>query len=133
MSSDAATALDLFSAVSDGNLQEVDRLMRMGVDVNIRDPSDGSTCLFQAIAEHEISIARRLLDGGADPNIFTQNTMTSPLGCAAIAGNIEMVALLIASKARLSDDELATGLMGECERLGLHNVVEVIARTRNQH
>jgi ankyrin repeat protein len=129
MSSDAATAFDLFSAVSGGNIQEVDRLVRMGVDVNIRDPLDGSTCLFQAIVEHDVSIARRLLDGGADPNIYTQNTRTSPLGCAAIAGDIEMVVLLIASKARLSDDELATGILGECERLGLHNVVEAISCT----
>ena len=59
----------LLSAVEQGNLQNVDRLLqgafRLGIDVR----NDMGAALFSAVHHGRLALVERLLSGGADPNL----------------------------------------------------------------
>lgn len=121
-----ALGYELLAASSEGKLSEIDRLIALRANPNFRDVLHGGTCLHHAVGNGDLSATRRLLEHGADPNITTQNTSTSPLGIAALAGNEAMVELLLASDARISEDELVTGLLSECRELGFNDIADMI-------
>jgi len=114
----------LFAAAKRGALDEIRRLVDQGADVNSRDIMHGGTCLHKA-AKNEAA-TRLLLELGADPNIATQNTDTSPLGSAALAGRTIIVKLLIAHGAKLSQGEYDTDLLTEIRALGFKEITDLI-------
>src|SRR4051794_20044715 len=126
MNSTMALNNELLAAASAGNIGEIDRLIMLGANPNFRDVLHGGTCLHQAVGKGEIAATRRLLELGADPNIVTQNTYTSPLGLAALAGNGAMAALLLSFDARLSEHEFLTGLLSECRELDHNDIANMI-------
>lgn len=71
--------------------------------------SDGpGTPLVVAARNGQIEAARVLIEGGADVNAgrrYTEGWKATPLAAAVAGGHIEMIKLLEASKARLSDND----------------------------
>jgi ankyrin repeat protein len=126
MNSTMALNNELLAAASAGNIGEIDRLISLGANPNFRDVLDGGTCLHHAVGKGDIVATRRLLGFGSDPNIVTQNTSTSPLGVAALAGNEAMVELLLTFGARLSELEVLTELLSECRELNYNKIVNMI-------
>lgn len=57
----------LRSDAGSGEIDEVDRLLRLGVNVNAADFWNRETALMQAVMNHQLSMIKRLLAVGADP------------------------------------------------------------------
>jgi ankyrin repeat protein len=88
---------DLLDAVQHQNLHLVPELIRHGADVNAAS-QNGWTPLMLAILHDSRSLAKLLLDNGADPNLTTaseENPCRSPLAVAISNGRVEMVKLLM--------------------------------------
>lgn len=62
-------AVALFKAVRDGAVRDVEQLLGKGGSPNIRDPGTGDTPLRLAAGLNHLSIAKTLLEAGADPNV----------------------------------------------------------------
>lgn len=121
---------------------EVTRLQNLLKDspdlINARDNS-GRTPLHQAVEKGQITVARFLLDHGAEVNL-RDNSGRTPLYRAAASGNKAMVEFLLSRKA---DPQIADGdgalPLHESVWLGYKSIVELLlaggtpvdARTRN--
>jgi len=84
-----------FSAIEQGNVNQVKNLIEDGVDVNARDGS----AIYKAVYRDRLDIVKLLIDGGADVNLVVPGIRGAPLALAAANGQLEMVKLLIASGA----------------------------------
>ena len=62
-------AAALFKAVRDGAVRDVEQLLGKGGSPNICDPGTGDTPLRLAAGLNYLSIAKTLLEAGADPNM----------------------------------------------------------------
>jgi len=91
----SASAQDnpLVEAVQKGNQQELERLLRNGADVNVRD-GNGNTPLASAVLLGDVEAVRMLLDHGADVNA-RGSFGTPPLILASMAGSSEIVRMLL--------------------------------------
>ena len=83
----------LLEAAGEGNLSEMDALVRAGADVNASIEGDGSA-LIAAAKTGRVSAVRWLLDRGASPNLGVEGD-GSPLIAAASSGSVEVAALLL--------------------------------------
>ena len=72
---------DLFSAIQDGNLEMVRKLLEKGADPNLQDISDGSTLLHYSVAAAKADIVQELITKGALVNA-EDNCKESPLHVA---------------------------------------------------
>ena len=88
------TKEELFDAVRNGNLAEVERLLDRGADVGVRDDGDGFTPLHEACFWGRTDIARLLLDRGADPGARGDAGTTS-LHTACEWGHTDIARLLL--------------------------------------
>jgi beta-lactamase regulating signal transducer with metallopeptidase domain len=88
-------ALDraLFEVAEDGNISDIEELLRAGADVNAVLRGDG-TPLIAAAREGHIEAVRLMLNRGADPNIPAPGD-GNPLIVAAHEGHIDIVRLLL--------------------------------------
>lgn len=59
----------LFRAVRNGTVRDIEQLLGKGGDSNLRDPLTGDTPLRLAAGLNRLSIAKALLQAGANPNI----------------------------------------------------------------
>ncbi len=89
-----------FTAAESGNVQEVDRLLDAGADVNVRD-SRGETPLFSAALSGSKEIAESLIAHGADVNATDRDGLT-PLHLAAYQSRREIVKLLVGKSANVN-------------------------------
>lgn len=124
--STAVVSTELLGIVGRGDIAEISGLLDAGANPNFQDVFDGSTCLHRIAAKGHLAVIELLLSKGADPNLVTQNTSASPLGVAALAGQEGVVDLLIANGAKLSQSEIATGLVQECRDCGHARIAEAI-------
>lgn len=97
--------LILVSAVKDGNLDEVRRLIADGADFEVRVPVTGTldddyTPLGLAVREGHAEVVRVLLDAGADPRRTIGLMRGSPLHDAAYFGKADHIDLLTTSSER---------------------------------
>src|SRR5262249_40530806 len=83
----------LLEAAADGDNNDIDELLRAGVNVNCVVEGDGSP-LIAAAREGHLDTVRFLLDRGADPNQSVQGD-GSPLIMASREGHTDIVALLL--------------------------------------
>jgi ankyrin repeat protein len=113
-----------FAAAESGNVQEVDRLLAAGADVNARD-SQGETPLFYASFSGSKEVAELLLAHGADINAPDREGLT-PLHAAAYQGRREVVGLLIRKGANVN----ARSKDGSTP---LHKAMEWFAGARRGH
>jgi beta-lactamase regulating signal transducer with metallopeptidase domain len=88
-------ALDraLLETVEDGDLDEINRILAAGANVNAAIPGDGNA-LIVAVRRGDIRIVRRLIEAGADPNLGVEGD-GSPLIQAAQGGHLAIATLLI--------------------------------------
>ena len=99
----------LFAAVARNDIQEVDRLLRVGViDVNMRARYSGDSALGSAASLGEVEMVRLLLDRGANPNIGDKDNLT-PLQLAAHHGNLAIVRMLLKAGANVNSPDSRYG------------------------
>ncbi|WP_257265623.1 ankyrin repeat domain-containing protein [Endozoicomonas sp. ONNA2] len=128
----------LKSAISKGDLASVNRLLDLGVNVNVRG-RDGYNPLYWAVGRKDsVDFIKTLLDRGANPNITVGNRLleekTTPFLKAADWGDYPALKLLLDRGADLHarDDRGCTALhlAPTCEGL-FHNKATVSARILN--
>ena len=94
------SANDVISAAKSGDVGEVERLIRSGVDINIRD-NGGNTALILASYYDHIEVVKLLIEAGVDLNIRDDESSTA-LILASYQNNIEVVKLLTEGGANLN-------------------------------
>ena len=104
----------LSAAVTTHNLEAVQVLLEHNADVNLQN-IDGQTPLYGALTGVEskaVRLVRRLLEHGADPNIFHKLDHSTPLHAASSRGWLEAARLLLSYGAKVDekDDEGRTPL-----------------------
>ena len=87
----------LIEACINGNLEEVNRLIAAGADVNAKD-KDGFMALMEATIKGHAEIAKILLSAGANPNVEYQVGFTVLIE-AAVHGYAEVVKVLLDGEA----------------------------------
>lgn len=93
----------LFIAVISCDKQQIDALLKSGVNVNCTMDS-GRTPLFVAALQNNTEITKLLLEANANPNIVDRNGST-PLLEAIEKGGVPLVKLLIASGANINQPD----------------------------
>ncbi|XRM47514.1 hypothetical protein ABZX51_010485 [Aspergillus tubingensis] len=88
------------SQEAEARLKIMRRLIEGGADVEARVGSDGPVALHSAALDFCFEDAAILLENGADVNVSTREGLT-PLACAAIQGNLEMVKLYLDHSAKV--------------------------------
>jgi beta-lactamase regulating signal transducer with metallopeptidase domain len=88
-------ALDraLLEVAEEGDVFDIEELLRAGADVNAVIPGDG-TPLIAAAGDGQLEAVRYLLDRGADPNLAASGD-GNPLIVAADEGHMQIVRLLL--------------------------------------
>jgi ankyrin repeat protein len=71
----------LLDAITPGNVNEVDRLLNLGANANAVSENTERTPLYKAVVINDLPIVRRLLQGGANPNLKIR-LMSSPFKLA---------------------------------------------------
>ena len=90
--------INLHQAVISGDIKAVHEQIKAGADINIKDPSGGSSPLITAAVFGKTEIAKALIDAGADLNL-TNNEGSTPLITAAFFCRTEIVEALLANGA----------------------------------
>lgn len=118
----------LRDAASNGNIPEIERLIKNGADVNAKDQFTGSTVLHNALSSHNSAVTKLLLSLGANPN--QSDDFGEPvLIKAALANQHEVVKVLLDNGAdiNIKDRKGNTALLVAVkEGQGWTNVVEVL-------
>lgn len=93
--------LQLDDVIEAGNLDELQRLIDSGINVNARDPGGSrETPLHVAIGRANHPAVRLLLENGADPNAVSRYEIT-PLRMAAQSGHMDIARALVDHGAEL--------------------------------
>ena len=108
MLSTAAAASTIHLAARSGDLEQVQRLVLDGVNVNEKAVRDETPLMVAALAGQG-EIVNYLLQRGADINARNNSGMTA-LHAAAHAGHADIVELLIAKGARVNDADNSFGV-----------------------
>ena len=91
----------LMTCASRGSVEAVQSLLERGAKVNVQEPRNGQSALMWAIADQHPSVARLLIEHGADVRAHTKTGFT-PLMFAAQQGDLESAQVLLASNADLN-------------------------------
>ncbi len=97
----ASSTTDIWSAVAEGNREEVMRLLKAGVSINAKQPGSGATPLNTAAVFGQIGMAKLLIEKGADVSIANQDGNTA-LHIASFFAHEELVELLLEKGASVS-------------------------------
>jgi len=112
---------NLLAASSNGDVLEVKRLLKEGVDINARFGGDGETSLHRAASAGRVEVARVLLDAGANPNATTSEGAT-PLLEASYKGYVDIAKLLLERGANVNAAEKRHGFTPLQEAIRKGNV-----------
>ncbi|MBT8477377.1 MAG: SDR family NAD(P)-dependent oxidoreductase [Gemmatimonadetes bacterium] len=97
-SADTEASVGLHQAVVEGDLETVRELIEAGSDLNVKEPSGGSSPLLTAATFGRTEAARALIDAGADVN-QQNNEGSTALLTAAFMAHAEIVEALLAAGA----------------------------------
>jgi fucose 4-O-acetylase-like acetyltransferase len=89
-----APKIGLFTAAVTGNLEAVHQHIKAGSDLDIKEPTRGSTPLITATVFGKTKVAMALIEGGADVNC-QNNEGSTPLITAAVFCRTEIVKALL--------------------------------------
>ncbi len=89
--SDIASYMGLHLAAHEGRVEDINRLIAKGADLNARDGAGRAPAHVAAFASHDDAL-RALANGGADMNAL-ENRLYDVLTIAAVANDAEMVSL----------------------------------------
>jgi len=98
----ASGEVPLMTAARAGSLEAVDALLDRGAEVNYKAPGHGQSALMWAISERHSTVARRLVERGADIRARSAGGYT-PLLFAARVGDLESAKTLVAAGADIND------------------------------
>lgn len=112
----------LFNAVQSGNMEEVEKLVNAGCDINAGD-EQGYTPLHMAVGKRHSHIVDYLIACGASVNTPEKNGMT-PVHTAIISNNPVIVKSLVSHGADLSRGMVGDGTV-------LHDVITIWSGHRN--
>ncbi|MFH1112809.1 MAG: ankyrin repeat domain-containing protein [Pseudomonadota bacterium] len=116
--------LDLADAATLGDLEEVERLIREGSDVNEKACTDENTPLMRASRHGHVAVVKMLLDSGAD--VYAQSqTGTTALTAAAAKGNVRVLEMLL-NKDVTVNTENGTIALREAARSGHDEIVKIL-------
>ena len=88
----------LLNAVNNNDLEAIDNALDQGADINYRDPQYfNATMLHLAVTRNMVKVVKRLLERGAEFNIFHEASRSYPIHNAAVLGHIEILENLIDS------------------------------------
>lgn len=116
---------DFISAIKDGNLEQVRKLMQKGEWVNQTEGNYGPTALYIACEKGHLDIVKLLIEKKA--NINAASSSHTALGIACENNHIEIVRFLIEKKADIKE----TGLRGQtplniaCDK-GFYEIAELL-------
>jgi ankyrin repeat protein len=105
--------ISLYRAVHVGDINQLERHLHWGADVNAPDP-DGNMPLHVASARGRLIVARMLLDGGAEVDARNRDGQT-PLYVALMNGRTQLAQMLVQRGAQFDPD----GLLREVARNGV--------------
>lgn len=89
-----APAIDLHAATFMGDLEAVQQHIQAGSDLNVKEPTAGSTPLISAAIFGKTEIALALINAGADVDLANNDGSTA-LHCAAFLCRTELVQSLL--------------------------------------
>ncbi len=116
------------TAVRTDNPELVRFLLRHGAKPDLPDRIS-FTPLEEAIRGENAEIACLLLEAGADPNTLNTEDATAPLQLAAIAGNDELVRMLLAHRAKVDIGVRCTGTpLMEAAEAGHLSTVKILVQ-----
>jgi hypothetical protein len=95
---EATRDLSLHEAITRGDVGTVRQMVEAGADLDVREPSGGSSPLITAAVFGQTEAARLLIEAGADVNLQNNEGSTALL-TAAFFANPEIVELLLAAGA----------------------------------
>lgn len=93
------TVDDLVTKAAFGSVQDVQRILDSGVNVNAQHDLFGITALHSAAIQANVDIVKLLLSRGANVNI-KDNDKCTPLSQAKRGGNQEIIRMLMDKGAR---------------------------------
>lgn len=122
----------LLVAASVGDELVVKQLLAKSADANAQDRLPGDTPLIKAVSGNHLSVARILLNAGANPNYQNQADVSAFL-LAALKGQTDMVRLLLEHGADLRsvDRYGSTALISACKRGHVETAQLLIAAGSN--
>lgn len=88
-------AMDIHAATFMGDMNAINQHIAAGSDLNVQEPTMGSTPLISAAVFGKTEVARALIEAGADVNI-QNNEGTTALHSAAFLCRTEIVEMLLA-------------------------------------
>lgn len=118
----------IWSAAQFGDLKRVKKLIREGVDTDLRD-SAGYTSLHYAARNGHLAVCKFLVQHNADINAITRSGRATALHRACSAGQAEIVKFLLEHKAdtALCDDDGKTVLHRVAENGNFENCKTIIS------
>ncbi len=84
----------MFKAIQENNYELVSYYLRIGIDPNYQHPEYMAHPLAESIRYNDVSIAKLLLENGADPLSHEMETNMSVQKVAIKIGNKEMIDLI---------------------------------------
>ena len=119
--------MKLLKACKEENIEEVERLLAEGEDVNFKNKT-GLTALMIASNKGLVEIATSLINAGANVDDANKGGAT-PLMLASTKGHTEIVALLIAAEANIDiKNENGATALSTARKKGYIEIIELIEK-----
>lgn len=117
----------LVEAIAQDNIEQVEKLILSGSDVNAKDKNWGLTSLQMATSRNNLEIVKLLLNAGANPNLRDESGQTA-LMMTNENSSIELIQDLLKAGADVNaqDDEGETALMTAAQSANLVIMQELL-------
>lgn len=115
----------LLDSVRKGNLELAEAAIRQLGTANVRDVFSGMSALHEAASNGDCKMIQLLASNGADVNTTNNDSESSPLGVAAVAGHLAACKLLLALGAKLGIHE--QDIVNELKEAGEFDIANLLS------